>query len=349
MVLLGRGLLIAATAAVLGVILAFAPLSSDTPRADAALDSEEQAFLTLINQYRQQNGLSTLSSTPTMENASVWMSGDMGAHAYFSHTDFQGRDPWTRLCDFSYCFNTWKGENIAAGYSTAQTVFDAWKNSPGHNANMLGANFNVIGIGRVYTSGSPYGWYWTTDFGGYVPPSSTPTPTPAPTATPSPTPTPTPAPTATPSPTAAPTASPTPVATATPVPTASPSPTPAASDFDGDGFANTTEFALSTNFAADCGNFDTSKPGAPSLNWPADLSSGPSANKVDLNDVTSFIAPVRRVNTSQGQAGFDARWDISPGSGGFQGTINIRDITALATVAPPMFGGVRAINGPSCS
>ena len=106
---------------------------------------------------------------------------------------------------------------------------------------------------------------------------------------------------------------------------------------------------MATNFAADCGNFDTSKPGAPSLNWPADLASGQSANKVDLADITSFIVPVRRINASPGQAGFDARWDISPGAGGFQGTINILDITTLATVHPPMFGGARAFGGPSCS
>jgi uncharacterized protein YkwD len=335
-------LVIAGISALLTAALALASPTSGTPTADAALDSEEQTFLTLINNYRQQNGLSTLASTPTMETAAEWMSGDMGANDYFSHTDALGRDPWTRLCAFGYCFNTWKGENIAAGTSSAQTAFNLWKDSPGHNANMLGANFNVIGIGRVYTAGSPYGWYWTTDFGGYVPPSSTPTPSP----TPAPSATPTPAPTASPSPTPtpAPTASPTPTPAATPAPTP-----PSISDFDEDGFANTTEFALATNFAADCGNFDTSKPGAPSLNWPADLASGPSANKVDLSDISSFIAPVRRLNTSPGEPGFDARWDISPGSGAFQGTINIQDISALATVAPPMFGGAKAFNGPSCS
>jgi uncharacterized protein YkwD len=327
--------------AALAVASLFAPVRSDTPVADAALDAEEQAFLTLINNYRQQNGLSTLSSTPTMENAAVWMSGDMGANHYFSHTDSLGRDPWTRLCDFGYCYNTWKGENIAAGYTTAAAVFDGWRNSPGHNANMLGANFNVIGIGRVYTAGSPYGWYWTTDFGGYVPAGSTPTPTPSPS--------PTPVPTATPSPTPSPTPAPTPSPTASPTAAPTPSPTPAPADFDGDGFANTTEIALATNFADDCGNFDTTKPGAPSKNWPADLSSGPSANKVDLNDVMSFVAPVRHINTSPGDASFDSRWDIVPGAGILDTTINIQDVTALASLAPPMFGGARAFNGPSCS
>src|SRR5207237_9284275 len=124
-----------------------------------------------------------------------------------------GRDPFVRMCDFGYCFNTWKGENLAAGTAGAQAAFDLWKGSPGHSPNMLGANYYVIGIARAYTAGSGYGWYWTTDFGGYVQPS---TPTPSPTATPSP------APTATPSPSPTRTPSPSP----TPAPTATPSPTP---------------------------------------------------------------------------------------------------------------------------
>jgi uncharacterized protein YkwD len=60
------------------------------------------------------------------------------------------------------------GENIAAGFSTAQDVFNAWKNSPGHNANMLDPSFKAIGIGLATVSGSSYTYYWTTDFGGVV-------------------------------------------------------------------------------------------------------------------------------------------------------------------------------------
>ncbi len=164
---------------------------SQSVAADPAIDSEEQAFITLINNYRVQNSAPVLTTTSTINNAADWMSTDMGQKGYFSHTDSLGRSPWTRMCDFGYCFNTWKGENIAAGYTTAQSVFDAWKNSPGHNANMLNANFKVMGLARVYVSGSPYGYYWTNDFGGYVPPGS---PPPAPTATPAPTPSPTPPP-----------------------------------------------------------------------------------------------------------------------------------------------------------
>jgi uncharacterized protein YkwD len=345
----------------LGATVALAASSTET-KADPALDSEEQLFLQLINQYRQDNGAVALVIDSSLANASDWMSADMGQNNYFSHTDSLGRDPFKRMCDFGYCYNTWKGENIAAGTGSAQTVFNHWKGSTGHNANMLNSNYRVIGIARVYTSGSAYGWYWTTDFGGYIAPpqsSDTPTPSPSPSATPTPaatsTPTPAATPTATPAlaptptPTLAPTPTPTP--TATPAATPSPSPAPGPGDSDGDGFADSAEQAIGTNHAAACGDFDTSKPGYPSRNWPADLVSiDASANKVDIQDALSFLGPVRRLGASPGDPGYDPRWDIAPGPNGpFDGYISLIDLTSLIALKPPMFAGERAFGGPICN
>ena len=150
---LGGGLLLIALAALAAATVGTAP------GAEAAQDSEEQAFLTLINDYRSQNGLGALSLNTQLNNSADWMSNDMAANNYFSHTDSLGRDPFQRMADFGYNYNTWKGENLAAGIDTAQGAFNLWKNSPGHNANMLNANFKVIGIARVYGAGSTYGWY----------------------------------------------------------------------------------------------------------------------------------------------------------------------------------------------
>ncbi len=210
-------------------VLALVAIAGSPQRADA-LDGEETAFLGLINQYRAQNGLGALGVSPTLNNASLWMSQDLGAHAYFSHTDSQGRDPFTRMSAFGYGFNTWKGENLAAGAESAQGAFDLWKNSPGHNANMLNGNFTAIGIGRAFTPGSPYGWYWTTDFGGIVDGSAPPPPPPPPAPAPPPAPTPKPVPVtpvpATPAPTPEPTAPPTPEPTPEPTPVPTPAPVP---------------------------------------------------------------------------------------------------------------------------
>ncbi len=171
---------------VLGAVIAASALSAASA---VALDGEEQAFLGLINQYRAQNGLGGLSLDGQLNDASKWMSQDMCAKNYFSHTDSLGRDPFARMAAFGYNYNTWKGENLAAGTDTAQAAFDIWRNSPGHNANMLNGNFTVIGIGRALGCAG-YSAYWTTDFGGQggAPPPPTPAPTPVPTPAPTPVP-----------------------------------------------------------------------------------------------------------------------------------------------------------------
>jgi uncharacterized protein YkwD len=134
--------------------------------ADETVDAEEQAFLKLINQHRAQNGRAPLGLSYTLSRAAAWKSRDLGVNAYFGHDDLS-RTWVQRIRDCGYGYNTYLGENIAAGVASAQSAFDLWKNSSGHNANMLGANYTTIGIGREYVAGSPYGWYWTTEFGGF--------------------------------------------------------------------------------------------------------------------------------------------------------------------------------------
>ena len=273
---LALSLIAAAAGVALAAVLAFAGPAARTS-ADPNLDSEEQTFVTLINNYRAQNGLGPLSIDWEMQASADWMSTDMGINGYFDHYDHctgdcvnghqysasVSRSPWTRMCTFGYCYNTWMAENIAAGYSTAQGVFTAWQNSPGHNANMLGAHYIAMGIARVYVPGSPYGWYWTNDFGGVQSNAAGPaggngaTNTPSSTPSPAPTSTPSPAPTATPSPTPAPTSAP-------------------ANDPDGDGFSTASELFMGTDPARACG-----------INaWPPDLNND---GATDLTDVMMLV------------------------------------------------------------
>jgi MYXO-CTERM domain-containing protein len=105
----------------------------------------------------------------------------MGVRGYFSHhepaegeppcdppNECHGRDPFARIAAFGHTGWTTAGENIAAGYVTAAQVFEGWRTSPGHDANMRHAGFTAIGIGRVEVPGSPYRVYWTTDFSDLV-------------------------------------------------------------------------------------------------------------------------------------------------------------------------------------
>jgi uncharacterized protein YkwD len=130
------------------------------------LNSQERALLDAINNYRGANR-PTLVATRSLNVAAYKHSLDMGQKGYFSHINTLGQDHVQRMAIEGYTFNTWKGENIAAGYEFAIDVFEAWRKSTmGHNEAMLNSEFRAIGIGFAEVPGSPYLYYWTAVFGG---------------------------------------------------------------------------------------------------------------------------------------------------------------------------------------
>jgi len=137
-------------------------------------DPEERQFLQLINEYRANNGLEPLTLSDKLSVSSERHSQDMAKYGFFAHDTVTssyypaGSAPWDRMAAEGYEYRTFKGENIAAGYDTAEESFKAWRESPSHNHAMLDGNYKAIGIGRVNVPGSIHGWYWTTDFGGVV-------------------------------------------------------------------------------------------------------------------------------------------------------------------------------------
>ncbi len=163
--------------AVLAVLLSGVAFGGSSEAADL-YDAEEEQFLQLINEYRQDNGVGPLTLSDTLSVASERHSEDMGKYNFFAHDTVKssyypaGSPPWTRMAAEGYEFNTFKGENIAAGFETAEEVLQGWRNSPSHNHAMLDGNYHAIGIARVHIPGSKFGWYWTTDFGGVVEPAS---------------------------------------------------------------------------------------------------------------------------------------------------------------------------------
>ena len=160
---------------------------------DMTFDAQEQEFLKLINQYRAQNGKPALTVSVNLNRSASWLARDMAVKGYFSHRDSAGRASSTRIADCGG--RPYNGENIAAGTikDTASEAFDMWRNSSGHNANMLNGTYKQIGIARYYDASSPYRWYWVTDYsttidgtnagGGSTGGGTNPSPTPSPTAT----------------------------------------------------------------------------------------------------------------------------------------------------------------------
>lgn len=166
--------------AVLAVVLAGLAINQRSALASAtSYDPEELRFLSSINDYRQEHDLAPLLLSDALTLASERHSEDMGRYGFFSHYTAKSSyfpasaSPLDRMACSGYDHsNSARSENIAVGYETAEESFEAWRASPGHNAAMLGDEMRVIGIARVYAPDSEYGWYWTTDFGSEVDPTS---------------------------------------------------------------------------------------------------------------------------------------------------------------------------------
>ncbi len=128
-------------------------------------DDEERQFLDSLNAYRAEQGLGSLALSQTLSEAAEFQSADMGAKGYFAHTMADGTSVEQKLRNFGYTDSTF-GENILAGTETGSEALRTWQSSASHDANMRRDVFRAIGIARVYNEASPYGWYWTTIFGG---------------------------------------------------------------------------------------------------------------------------------------------------------------------------------------
>lgn len=111
----------------------------------------QQEVLNLTNAERAANGCGPVVLDPTLNAVADAHSEDMAANNYFDHTGLDGSAPWDRVQAAGYPAGG-SGENIAQGYSTAQSVLDGWMNSPGHRRNILNCSWTELGVG--YANGS---------------------------------------------------------------------------------------------------------------------------------------------------------------------------------------------------
>jgi uncharacterized protein YkwD len=128
------------------------------------MTSTEAAVLRLVNAERAKAGCGDLRSNAILLAVARAHSRDMGVRRYFDHQSQDGRSPFDRMRAAGYRGGR-MGENIAAGQRTPAAVMDAWMKSPGHRANILNCGYRVIGIGVAKVADSPFGIYWTQNFG----------------------------------------------------------------------------------------------------------------------------------------------------------------------------------------
>jgi uncharacterized protein (TIGR03000 family) len=132
-----------------------------TPAGMGPLSKDEQAVLDLVNQQREKAGLGALRSNALLLRAAREHSANMARQDKIGH-ELDGKGPGDRLAAVGYQSFGW-GENVAAGQRTPAEAMDSWMTSEGHRANILGPDFQEIGIGVATSPGGTR--YWTQVFG----------------------------------------------------------------------------------------------------------------------------------------------------------------------------------------
>lgn len=135
------------------------PGCSEPPQADAW----RAQLMTLVNRERTAQGLNPLTESPVLQRQAEQYACEMITYRFFDHRNpVTGSTLGERTEQFGYAFQV-VGENLAAGQTSPQQVFNDWMNSPGHRANILDPRFLELGIG--IRSGGDYHIYWVQEFG----------------------------------------------------------------------------------------------------------------------------------------------------------------------------------------
>ena len=113
-------------------------------------DQLELVTFTMVNNYRADNGVAELKWAEDMADVARRHSQDMVNRDFFDHTNPDGVDVAGRLDNLGIAWMA-LGENIARTTENteepAKAALNVWKESAGHEANMVNATFEESGVG----------------------------------------------------------------------------------------------------------------------------------------------------------------------------------------------------------
>lgn len=116
---------------------------------------ESYEVLKIINRARKAGGLKPLTMDRRLLSNALTRAQECSV--YYAHTRANGK-PWhTAITKKFVC----AGENIGFGFSKAETVTEAWMDSPSHRRNIMNDRYTCIGIGCVVVDGVTY---WAQEF-----------------------------------------------------------------------------------------------------------------------------------------------------------------------------------------
>lgn len=122
------------------------PLAYTTRPARTEITPE--SVLAQMNAERAAAGVAPLRLDTRVTGAAEDRMVDMEDLGYWSHQSPDGRSPFVWLSSRNYKFSN-AGENLAAGFESAEVLVLSWMESPGHRANILSPMYQDCGIAII--------------------------------------------------------------------------------------------------------------------------------------------------------------------------------------------------------
>jgi uncharacterized protein YkwD len=117
--------------------------------------AQAEDMAAMVSQYRHEHGLSAVKADPQLTEIAERQAKAMAASGIMDHNvagSFASR--------IAPAHTGRAAENIAAGTKTWAETLRAWQTSPGHNANLLQAQADSIGIAVARNNQTQYKTFW---------------------------------------------------------------------------------------------------------------------------------------------------------------------------------------------
>lgn len=121
----------------------------------AVVSARAEDITAMISQYRREHGLPAVKTDPTLTAIAERQAQAMASSGIMDH-DVAGSFA-SRISGASLVTGA---ENIAAGTKTWADTLRAWKESSGHNKNLLLSGADIVGVAVARNENTHYKVYW---------------------------------------------------------------------------------------------------------------------------------------------------------------------------------------------
>ena len=125
------------------------------PNKNTSYAVSASSVITLMNNYRAQNGIAACSTDSVLMTAAQERARELADNEMFAHSRPDG-SKWQTVLGDNLSLYVRVGENLGRGQSSATSAIYAWQHSTTHNALLLNSNMNSVGVGVAKSASGQY-------------------------------------------------------------------------------------------------------------------------------------------------------------------------------------------------